>query len=84
VPAARAAGLSEEQIRSVASGNMVEAMWSEQDMALITFLDAVLAGPEVSHAIFHKAREHFSDQALVEVVVIQVDGSLPVIVRSRD
>ncbi|EHK97314.1 hypothetical protein M7I_6944 [Glarea lozoyensis 74030] len=40
-------------------------------MALITFLDAVLSGPEVSQAIFSKAREHFSDQALVEVVVIQ-------------
>ncbi|EPE31432.1 AhpD-like protein [Glarea lozoyensis ATCC 20868] len=71
VPAARTAGLTEDQISAVASGNLVEAVWSEQDMALITFLDAVLSGPEVSQAIFSKAREHFSDQALVEVVVIQ-------------
>jgi alkylhydroperoxidase family enzyme len=83
VSAARAAGLSEDQISAVASGNLVEAVWSEQDMALITFLDAVLAGPEVSEAIFSKARQYFSDQALVEVVVIQVRVISCILSKSR-
>ncbi|KAG9228533.1 AhpD-like protein [Amylocarpus encephaloides] len=74
VPTAKATGLTEEQILAVASGNVQAASWSEKDMALLSFLDAVITGPEVSNEIFSKAREHFNDQALVEVVVIQVRG----------
>lgn len=72
MPTAKAAGLSEDQISEIESGSLVQGKWSEKDKALLNFLDAVISGPEVSDETFCTAREYFSDQALVEVVIIQV------------
>lgn len=52
-------------------------VWSTQEKALLAFLDAVIAGPEVSDTVFNDARRCFSDQALVEMVTLQVSALYP-------
>lgn len=47
-------------------------VWSTQEKALLAFMDAVITGPEVSDTVFNNARRCFSDQALVEMVTLQV------------
>lgn len=74
MPTSRTAGLSEDQISAVAEGNFMTPVWSEKERALLEFLDAVITGPGVLDGIFSRAREYYSDQALVEIVVIQVRG----------
>ncbi|CAG8983267.1 hypothetical protein HYALB_00002703 [Hymenoscyphus albidus] len=71
VPTSRIAGLSEDQISAVSEGDLMTPLWAEKDKALLKFLDAVIDGPGVSEEIFRRAREFYSDQALVEIVVIQ-------------
>jgi alkylhydroperoxidase family enzyme len=72
VPIARAARVSETQIAALAAADTSGSLWSEEDKALLHFLDAVIEGPEVNETVFEKAREFFSDQVLVEVVTVQV------------
>lgn len=74
MPTSRTAGLSEDQISAVAEGNSMTPIWSENERALLEFLDAVITGPGVSDDVFSRARQYYSDQALVEIVVIQVRG----------
>jgi hypothetical protein len=38
----------------------------------LAFLDQVIAGPDVTENVFNDARRCFSDQALVEIVTMQV------------
>lgn len=72
MPTSRTAGLSEDQISAVAEGNFMTPVWSEKERALLQFLDAVITGPGVSDEVFSRTKTYYSDQALVEVVVIQV------------
>lgn len=69
---AKTTGIPETQISAIAAGNITGEMWSEEEKALLAFLDAVISGPEVDDETFSQARAHFSDQALVEVVTLQV------------
>ncbi|TVY13917.1 hypothetical protein LARI1_G007639, partial [Lachnellula arida] len=71
VPLAKAAGVSEAQIAALSAAEISGPAWSEEDKALLRFLNAVIDGPEVSEPVFEKAREFFSDRVLVEVVTIQ-------------
>lgn len=57
-------------------GNISGTVWSEQEKALLAFVDEVIAGPEVSDVVFDNVRRCFSDQALVEVVTMQVGKPL--------
>lgn len=69
---ARSAGVSEGQIAALMAGDIrSDDVWSTQEKALLAFLDAVIAGPEVSDTVFNDARRCFSDQALVEMVTLQ-------------
>jgi alkylhydroperoxidase family enzyme len=76
VPIAKAAGVSDAQIAALAAADISGSLWSQEDKALLHFLDAVIEGPEVSEPVFERARGFFSDQILVEVVTIQVRSSL--------
>lgn len=72
MPLAKVAGVSEAQIAALSATDISASAWSEEDKALLHFLNAVIDGPEVSEPVFEKARAFFSDQVLVEVVTIQV------------
>ncbi|TVY75624.1 hypothetical protein LSUE1_G006868 [Lachnellula suecica] len=71
VPIAKAAGVSDSQIAALAVAEISGSLWSQEDRALLQFLDAVIEGPEVSEPVFERVRGFFSDQVLVEVVTIQ-------------
>ena len=67
----------EEQVAALEAGNLSSAgIWSEEQRALLAFLDEVITGPEVSDKVFTNARMWFSDRALVEVVTMQVSYNL--------
>jgi len=72
VSIARTTGVSEDQISALISGDIYSDVWSTQEKALLAFIDAVIAGPEISDTVFNDARRCFSDQALVEMVTLQV------------
>lgn len=62
------------KIEAIKADQITAAEFSELEKALLAFLDEVLKGPEVSDPVFEEARKHFSDQALVEVVTMQVSS----------
>jgi alkylhydroperoxidase family enzyme len=73
VQIAKSTGISDQQVAALEAGNLSDAgIWSEEQRALLAFLDEVIAGPEVSDKVFTNARMWFSDRALVEVVTMQV------------
>lgn len=72
VPIAKTAGVSDSQIAALAAADVSASLWSQEDQALLNFLNAVIDGPEVSESVFECARGFFSDQILVEVVTIHV------------
>lgn len=76
LPAAKAAGITDAQIAALAIADTSASLWSAEDKALLHFLDAVIEGPEVNEAVFETARKSLTDQALVEVVTVQVRSSL--------
>lgn len=69
----RTAGITEDQISAIAAGDFCGSMWTAQDAALLGLLDASFENSQVvSNTIFAKAKEFFSDQVLVELLVVQV------------
>lgn len=72
VQIAKSIGITEEQILALSSGDTSGELWTEDEKALLAFLDAVIAGPVVSNNVFARARIYFNDQILVEVVTMQV------------
>jgi len=71
---ARTTGVSDAQIEALSAGDITSDVWSNQEKALLAFVDEVIAGPEVSDLVFDNARRCFSDQTLVEVVTMQVSS----------
>ncbi|KAH6673410.1 AhpD-like protein [Halenospora varia] len=68
----RTAGITEDQISAIAAGDFCGSMWTAQDAALLGLLDASFENSQVvSNTIFAKAKEFFSDQVLVELLVVQ-------------
>jgi hypothetical protein len=47
-------------------------VFSQQDLAMLKFLEATIHSPTVDDAIFGEAKEHLSDRQMVEVVILQV------------
>jgi AhpD family alkylhydroperoxidase len=77
VQIAKSTGVPDQQVAALEAGNLSsEGIWSEEQRALLAFLDEVIAGPEVSDKVFTNARMWFSDRALVEVVTMQVSYNL--------
>jgi alkylhydroperoxidase family enzyme len=74
VPIARSVGISESQIAALEAGQIGSSVWSAEEKALLAFIDEVIANPEVTDSVFNEARRFLSDQALVEVVTMQVRG----------
>jgi hypothetical protein len=72
---ARKAGVSESQIAALTAGDIDSDIWSNQERVLLAFMDAVMAGPDVSDAVFNDARRRFSDRALVEIVTLPVSST---------
>ncbi|KAH7384959.1 AhpD-like protein [Cadophora sp. MPI-SDFR-AT-0126] len=68
---ARTTGVSDSQIEALSAGDITADVWSNQEKALLAFVDAVITGPDVSDLVFDNARRCFSDQTLVEVVTMQ-------------
>ena len=65
-------GVSEEQIAALLSGDISGDEFSEEEKALLEFVDQVIKEPEVDEDTFAEARKHFDDQILVEIVTMQV------------
>ncbi len=74
VAIARKVGVSESQISALLIGEIEAELWSTQEKALLAFLDQIIASPEVDDEVFNDARRCFSDQALVEIVTLQVSS----------
>lgn len=64
--------MSDEQIAALLSVDISCDMFSEEEKALLEFVDQVIERPEVDEETFAKARKHFNDQILVEIVTMQV------------
>ncbi len=54
------------------SGKATAGVFSEQELAMLAFLEATINSPTVGDAVFNKAKECLSDRQLVEVVIVQV------------
>lgn len=49
-----------------------EGGFEEQDNAMLTFLKAVVKGPEVSEELWEKTRKNFNDREIVELLSLLV------------
>ncbi len=49
-------------------------MLKSMSTSRLAFLDQVIAGPDVTDIVFNDARKCFSDQALVEILTLQVSA----------
>jgi len=77
VPIAKQNSVTDKQIAALLAGDISGSQWSLEEKALLAFLDQVIAGPEVEEDAFVNARDHFSDQVLVEVVTMQASSRKP-------
>lgn len=68
--ASRAAGLSEEQIESVANWSVADC-WSPAERAVLAYTDAlVLEGGRVPDGVFDALRDHLSEVEVLELTYI--------------
>ncbi|MEL0066518.1 MAG: carboxymuconolactone decarboxylase family protein [Gammaproteobacteria bacterium] len=68
--AARAAGLSEEQIADIPSWS-VSNNFSESERAVLAYTDElVLSGGRVNDGVFSEMKKHFSDAAILEFTYV--------------
>ncbi|VWC73063.1 carboxymuconolactone decarboxylase [Burkholderia lata] len=65
-----AAGLTSEQIRSLAHGSADDACWSEEDRLLIRLCDTLHRHCDIDDDLWHALRPHFSDEALLELLML--------------
>lgn len=72
VQIAKTVGVPESKVAALAAGNLSREVWSDEEKALLEFLAEVIASPHVSDKVFANARMWFSDQAMVEIVTMQV------------
>lgn len=64
--------MTEKQIAALVAGDICGKEWSLEEKVFLEFLDQVIEGPEIEEKTFENARNYFSDQALVEIVTMQV------------
>ncbi|WP_254610396.1 carboxymuconolactone decarboxylase family protein [Burkholderia aenigmatica] len=65
-----AAGLTGEQLRSLARGGAEDACWSEADRLLIRLCDALHRHCDIDDDLWRALRPHFSDEALLELLML--------------
>ncbi len=63
-------GLSDEQIAATVNGAADDLAWSERDALLVRFADELHDACGVSDALWSSLAERFSDDQLLEVVII--------------
>jgi alkylhydroperoxidase family enzyme len=64
------AGLTDEQIRSTASGSADDACWSEEDRTLIRLCDALHRSCDVDDELWLELRKAFSENAIIELLML--------------
>ncbi len=64
------AGLTEAQIASIASGAASDPCWNAQESALIAACDQLHAACEIDDATWTGLKAHFSDEAIIELLML--------------
>jgi len=64
------AGLTEDQVRSTATGSADDACWSEEDRLLIRLCDALHSQCDVDDALWAQLRAAFSGEAILELLML--------------
>ena len=64
------AGLTEEQIRSTATGSADDACWSEEDRLLIRLCDALHRCCDIDDELWLALRNAFSENAIIELLML--------------
>lgn len=64
------ANLTEDQIRSLAYGVSSDACWDEEEPVLLRLCDELHEGAEVSEETWGQLREHFDDEAILELLML--------------
>jgi alkylhydroperoxidase family enzyme len=53
-------------------GKTEPRVFSQQELAMLKFLEATINSPRIDDAVFRQAKEYLSDRQMVEVVILQV------------
>lgn len=64
------AGLTEEQVRSTATGSADDACWSEEDRLLIRLCDELHRSCDIDDVLWLALREAFSENAVIELLML--------------
>lgn len=64
------AGLTEQQVRSTASGSAEDPCWSEEDRLLIRFCDALHRNCDIDDELWLALRGAFSENAILELLML--------------
>lgn len=64
------AGLNAAQLASSVNGGPDDACWSDQDRVLLRLCDALHHDCTVDDTLWHLLRQHFSDEALLELLML--------------
>ncbi len=67
---ARAAGLTDEQVRATVLGNADEACWSTDEQALIAAVDALHHRATLGESEFAALRKHYDDVKIFEIILL--------------
>ena len=63
-------GLTEEQVRSTATGPADDACWSEEDRLLIRVCDALHRSCDIHDELWLELRNAFSENAIIELLML--------------
>ncbi|WP_193100172.1 carboxymuconolactone decarboxylase family protein [Burkholderia sp. Z1] len=66
----QAAGLTGEQIVSLARGSARDACWSDEDRLLIRMCDTLHRHCDIDDGLWDELCEHFSEEALLELLML--------------
>jgi alkylhydroperoxidase family enzyme len=69
-PISRSVGVSDAQRTALAAKRWTDPTFSASQQAMLTFVEAVADGPVVPDPIFDALRDHFTDQQIVELIVL--------------
>jgi alkylhydroperoxidase family enzyme len=64
------AGLTADQLRSLASGGWEDACWGEDDRVLIRLCDRLHESATVDDVLWQDLRAHHTDEALLELLML--------------
>jgi alkylhydroperoxidase family enzyme len=67
---AEKAGLTQEQIRSTATGSGDDACWSEEDRLLIRLCDTLHQSCDIDDELWLALRNAFSENAIIELLML--------------